>query len=190
MNFILESPFLVGLVGLSVAAVLLLAAVQSGKWKLLYGAVGVALVTVVLITSSIVVGVLFESDQTKLKRSIDEIAQSLRQNDRDRALSFIHPNASPTVQRAKSEISQYQFHEAYVTGIRAIEVNQNSKPPTATTEFVATLKVAHEREFSGVPFRGIRAFKIYWMKQGDRWLVRDYEHYDPRMQPNQQPTNF
>lgn len=176
METILENPMTIVVVGVALSGLLLLVAANLGQWKLFYAAIALVVLTALVVAISIIT----ETDREILKRTIHEVATALRQNDHQQALSYMHPNATPAIKRAEQEISQYEFHEAHVTSIRSIEVNKSSQPPTAITEFLATMKVSNERALSGVPVRGLRLLKVYWMKRGDRWLIHDYEHFDAR----------
>jgi hypothetical protein len=176
MNTIFESPIGIGLFGIAIVGLLVLVAIKLGEWKAIYAAGVVLALTVGLVIAAIAI----ETDQEKITRSIYELAAALRANDHEQALSFMHPNAVPAIQRAKQDLSSVDFQEAKVTSIRSVVVNEGTRPPTATIEFIGYIRASSDRYTGGVPAGAPRLFKLYWMQQKDRWLIRDYEHSDVR----------
>lgn len=172
MSVILEHPVAILVVGLAVAGLFVFAASKSGDRRFLVSAGLVAI-------AGLIVGIVattIETEKEKLTKTIYQVAAAVRSNDHDRALTFMHPNASAATQRAKSEISRFKFEDARVTSIQDVSVNDHTKPPTATTEFIAKMTVEGDHTYFGMKFNGARLLKVYWMKQGDRWLISDYEH--------------
>lgn len=176
MNTILENAIGVAVFGLLLAAAVGYAAVQLGQRNLLIAAAGIAALTM----SLSVVSHLIQTPREQLIEAIEAVADAVRANDIDLALSFVHPSAKSIQQRARTEMSSYTFLEAKVTSIRSIDINQNSKPATATTEFIARIKVRGDQRMYGMEGSTIRLLKVYWLRSGDRWLVNDYEHFDVR----------
>jgi iron uptake system EfeUOB component EfeO/EfeM len=176
MNTVLENAIGVAVFGLLLAAAFGYAAVQIGQRNLLIVATSIAALTMTLAAVSHLV----QTPREQLVEAIEAVADAVRANDIDRAISFVHPNAKPIEQRARTEMSSYTFLEAKVTSIRSVDINQNSKPATATTEFVARIKVRGDQRIYGMQGTAIRLLKVYWLRSGDRWLVNDYEHFDVR----------
>lgn len=176
MNTILENPIGIGLFGAVITGLLVLIAKQLGDRRAIYAAIATAVATLILC----IISVSLVSEREKLTRTIYEVADAVRANDHNRALSYMHPNATPATQRAKSEISRFKFDEAKVTSIKSVLINDATKPPTATTEFIATMKVTGDQSYYGMKGGGARLLIVTWVKQGDRWLIHDYEHRDVR----------
>lgn len=176
MNSLLENPVGIGAIGLAIVGLLALVAMKLGEWKALYAAGAVLAATVSLIVVSVVV----LTDREKITGSLYDLASALRANDHEQALSFLHPNAAPAIQRAKQDLASVNFHEARISSIRSIIINESSSPPTATSEFVGFIKATSDHYTGGFPASAPRLFKLYWMRQQDRWLIRDYEHSDVR----------
>ncbi len=175
MSFFLENPVAVLLFGLGLAGLLIFAATKSGDRRYLIAAGIVAAIGLVLG----IVATNIETEQEKLTKTIYQVADAVRNNDHDRALTFMHPNASAAAQRAKTEISRFKFQDAKVTSIQEVVINDKTKPPSATAEFLARMTVEGDHTYFGAKFNGVRLIKVYWMKQGDRWLISDYEHSEP-----------
>ena len=176
MKTILENPLGIGIFGAVITGLLVVVAKQLGDRRAIHAAFATAVVTLVLC----IVSMNIETEQEKLTRTIYEVAAAVRANDHNRALSYMHPNATPATQRAKSEISRFKFNEAKVTSIKSVLINDSTKPPTATTEFIATMKVTGDESYYGMKGGGVRLLIVTWVKQGDRWLIHDYEHRDVR----------
>ena len=167
----MENPWALGLVGLCLSGLLGWVGVLSGRRS-----VWLATGLVILATAALVVASLrIETDREQIRRTIGEVAQAVASNDLERVLTYLHPAAAPGLQRARSELPLYVFHEARVTRMRSIEVNRRVQPAAAIAEF----NVAVEVQAAGqrIPIR--RLVRAYFVLQGGRWLVRDYEHFEP-----------
>lgn len=176
MNMLLENTAGIGIVGAALGGLLLFAAKQLGDRRLFYAAIGIGFATLILCAIS----TLIDTEREKLTKTIYDVANAVRANDHQRALDYMHPNATPATQRAKSELARFKFEEAKVTSIRMVTVNESTRPQTATTEFVGRIKVKGDHTYYGMEGSGVRLMKVYWMKSGDRWLISDYEHSDVR----------
>ncbi|MFO0941251.1 MAG: hypothetical protein U0930_10825 [Pirellulales bacterium] len=172
MNVLFENPVIVVLFGVAVGSLLAFAATKTGDRRFLIAAGAVAAIALVLG----VIATTIETEKEKLTKTIYQVADAVRNNDHDRALTYMHPSASAAAQRAKTEISRFKFQDAKVTSIQEVVINDKTKPPSATTEFLARMSVEGDHTDYGVKFNGVRLIKVYWMKQGDRWLISDYEH--------------
>lgn len=175
MNFLLESALLIGLVGGLLSVLAAYTGVQLAEKRVQMGAAMLFALTIVLVAISLWI----ETDREQLRRTMREMAVAVQNNDHERLFAYFHPNASSGVQHAKSEVPRFQFHQASVTSVRDIVVNDRTQPPTAITEFIAAFRVSSDSpQTYGAEFNSRRFVKVYWMKQGERWLVRDYEHAD------------
>lgn len=170
-QFLLESPFSVGLCGGLIVLALGVWWTQSGARVAAALAAAAALIT----TGLVIVSLQIETEREQIRRTIAEVADALDNNNVPLAVSYIHAGAAAGLQRASQELPQYTFHEARVTRMHSIEVHPQLAPPAAIAEF----NVAVEVEAGGQKIPVRRFVKVYFVKQGDRWLVRDYEHFDP-----------
>ncbi len=170
-QFFLESTWSLGLCGLLVA-------LACGFWWTQSGARVAALCTLamlVLTTILVVISLRVETDRERIRKTIDEVAEAIEQNDLPRVLGYIYSGATEGVTRAKQELPSYKFTEARLTRLKSIEVNRRTKPATAIAEFNVAVEI--EAQGQRVPVR--RFVKVYFSEQGGRWLVRDYEHFEP-----------
>ncbi len=165
MQTILESPWIVGLMGLFVAGLCFFLWTQFGNRSWLAATVGVVVATVVMLIVSLSV----RTDREQITEMLHDVGAALQRNDHAFVLARIHPQASEAVQRAKSELNSYHFTEARVTRIKSIEIDADD----AVAQFNVMVNV---KEFGR---RVPRFVKVYLKRVNDRWLVRDYEHSDP-----------
>ncbi len=170
-QFLLESPMALGLCGLFVVLAAGFWWTQTGARMAAFSAVVVALLT----ASLVIVSLQIETDQEQIRRTIDEVAGALEDNDFPSVYSYIHPSATEGVTRATGELPGYRFHDARLTRLRSIEVNRRASPAAALAEFNVALEI--EAAGQKIPIR--RFVKVYFAEQDGRWLVRDYEHFDP-----------
>jgi divalent metal cation (Fe/Co/Zn/Cd) transporter len=170
-EFFLESPYLLAASGLVVVLASLVFWTQTGQRTGIYVAVITSAITVALVLVNLQV----ETNREQILRTIDEVAAALRTNDFERVYSYIHPGAAAGVMHAKSELPKYRFSEARRTRLNSIEINRAASPVSAIAEFNVLVGI----EAEGQKFRVPRFVRVYFVQQGDRWLVRDYEHFEP-----------
>ncbi|MFN3192876.1 MAG: hypothetical protein ACE361_20370 [Aureliella sp.] len=173
-ELIFESPWMVGIGGVSLV---LLAGViwtqvndRPVQRAALISMLASLVMTIVLVLTSLFV----ETDREAIRADLHELARLLQANDREAIYRHIHPNASEGVQRARAELPRYTFSEARVTRIKSIQINGEQKPPTALAEFNVVVEASASMGSGRVP----RFVHVYFMKDGDNWLVHDYEHFD------------
>lgn len=171
VEFLLENPLWIGLLGLMATIAAAVVWLQTGARLAAIGAGSLALLTMALVFTSLRV----ETPREQIRRTIYEVAEALSRNDVPKVISYIHPGALPAVVKAKGELPNYQFTEARVTRLRTIEVDQRANPPAAVAEFNVAVEIAAEGQ--NIPIR--RLVKVYFGLSAGRWLVRDYEHFDP-----------
>ncbi len=171
---ILEHEVLVGVFGLVVAGLMGYTGLQIGQSKLMIAALAIAAATIALVVTSFQI----DTDREQIQRSMEEIATALRANDYEKVFTYLHPNASEGIYHAKSEIPNYKFSRASISNVREIRINERTDPMTAISDFVALFSVSSEkgRQLYDADVNVLRNVKVYWMKSGDRWLIRDYRH--------------
>jgi hypothetical protein len=175
MNFIFENEIVIGLMGLTFASLLIYAGLRLAESRVWISGIAAVAVTLFLVALSVWV----ETDNESLRRTMGEVATALRENDREKVFSYFHPNATEGIQHVRGELPLYKFKNARITRIVDISVNPTTQPATATSEFVAAVRVSHTNpnQYDG-SYDVRRLVKVYWMKNEDSWLIRDYEHFD------------
>jgi hypothetical protein len=167
-----ESPLIVGFTGLALTIIALVVWIKGGFRNALYTACVLAVLTVVLLFLNLNI----QTDREQIDQLLHDVAAAVQRNDLPTTLSYIHPNAVEGLQRAKNEMPKYEFTEARITGIKSIEVKPKLNPPLAVAEFY----VAVSLNSGGRQVNGIRRFvRATLTKRDGRWLVSDYEHFEP-----------
>ncbi|MEZ6137905.1 MAG: hypothetical protein R3C53_23705 [Pirellulaceae bacterium] len=165
-----EHPVMLAVGGAALVALAGFFWMQTGHKAALYSTVALAAVTIVMLIVSLQV----VTDRERIEKILADVAAAVQANDHEKCYSYIHPSAVEAMQRAKSELPRYVFSEARITNVRDIAVNSGTKPPTALAEFTVVVNL----QFQGQRIKVPRLIKAYFMKHEDRWLVRDYEHFD------------
>ncbi len=170
-EFLFENPVTMGVVGAALTLVAAVTWIKGGYAAALYSAVALFLLTLLLISLNLQI----QTDREKVRGVIDDVASAVRRNDLDGVLRHVHGARSSALSRAQNELPQFKFEEARVTGMKSIEVNADTAPPTAIAEF----NVYVELTAHGTPYKVPRFVRCYFVRESDRWLVSDYEHFEP-----------
>lgn len=168
----LESPLSIGVIGIILVLISVSVWINSGAKPSLYVAAAFLLLTIILVT----VGMNVQTHREQVETVLSEVAEAVEDNNLQKVLSYVHPGAADSLTRAKSEFSKYKFTEARITGVKSINVDQRTSPMSAVAEF----HVAVSLTGNGNQANGIRRFvRCYFLNSNGRWLVQDYEHFEP-----------
>ena len=171
-EFLFENPVTIAVTGAALTVVAAITWIKGGYAAALYSALALFLLTILLV----ILNLQIQTDREKVEVVMSQVASAVQRNDLQAVLQHVHPSRSPGLNRAKSELPSYKFSEARITGIKKIEVNSDTNPPTAIAEFnVSVSLVARGQPFDRIP----RFVRCYFLREGDRWLVTDYEHFEP-----------
>ena len=149
--------------------------VKTGYRRLLAG-VGIGIAIAIL---GILLDQLIETDREKLEIVIQSVAADVRAGRVEEAVSHLSPNAGDLRDRARGELRNYK-----VTGIaikRPILIEfepSNGRPTRASAEFNIVVTGGDAGgliENQQVP----RYLIVRFERDGETWLVDDYEHHDP-----------
>jgi hypothetical protein len=166
-----ESPVTLAVTGIVFVVMALIVWIKAGYSAALYTAIGLVIATIALVLLSLQI----QTDREAVQSVLDNIASAVQRNDISEVLSYIHPSATEGVRKAESEFPNYHFTEARITGIKSIEVDNRTQPPSAIAEFY----VAVSASANGMQANGIRRFvRTYFVKRDGKWLVHDYQHFD------------
>lgn len=167
-----ESPITLGLTGSLFTIMALVVWIKGGFGAALYSAIGLALGTIALVLLSLWT----QTEREAIEMVLNDVASAVERNDLQAVLEHIHPGAVGGIHRAKVEFPSYHFSEARITGIKSVEVQGNSQPPSAIAEFYVAVSIAS----NNAQANGIRRFvRAYFVKRDGKWLVHDYQHFDP-----------
>lgn len=175
LTLLLENPIWIGLTGVLFSCMAIVLWTQLPDRKSQRIAFVSALVLSGLTIFLVVLNILVQTERERIEDTLHTVSAALEKNDLPTVYSYIHPNATEGLQRAKGELPQYHFNDARVTRIKDIQVNLDTKPNTAVAEFnvVVDVNVGQNKG------RAARFVRVYFMQRDGRWLVRDYEHFEP-----------
>jgi hypothetical protein len=185
MNWLLESPLTIVVVGVLLLILLGWVWSATGRKELLY-ALGAALA---LIAVGLVVERLVVTDREAIEATLLTIAREVESNDLRRVVKHIYSGAPELRQKVEGEMPNYDFTECRLTKIHLIEVNAREQPRTAVAEFnVIASGSFREGSFSLSEQSVPRWVRLYMVKEDDgRWTVRDYIHAPPNQFMSSQP---
>jgi hypothetical protein len=177
MTWLLEQPLVIILLGVGLILALGAAWSASGRQELLYAA-GAALA---LLVAGLVIERVVVTDREAIRRTLQEIARDVKNNNHRALVQHIHASAAQLRQKADAELPNYRFTECRVTKIHKIEVDGSAEPHSAVVEFniiaAGTFKVSGLGELSETVPRWV---KLQMLREKDgRWTVADYEHDSP-----------
>lgn len=170
-EFFLEQPVLLAICGLLMAGVAFFAWMQTNHKAALYSTVGLAAATLILVILSIQI----ETSREQIEKILSQVAALVEKNDNKGVMAYVHPNAVAGVSRFETELPRYKFTQARITRVKDVTVNTDTVPETAIAEFNVFVIVVVD----GQSFRVPRFVKVYFRKNNDRWMVNDFEHFEP-----------
>jgi hypothetical protein len=114
-----------------------------------------------------------ETPREAVERTLYELADVVEANDMPGALKYVAPGASKIRSDIETMMPLVTIDTANVMGSPLIEVNDTDRPPTAKVEcrgfFHGTMKQ------NGMKGGDAAQITIYFVFDGDRWLVSDYD---------------
>jgi hypothetical protein len=120
------------------------------------------------------------TDQEAIRATLAEIARDVETNDPRKVTRHIASSNQPLVQRAQTEMPNYQFNDCRVTEVHKIDVDAGAEPRSAMVEFNVSVEGTFKQagmEVSGTYPRWVR---LHMVREDDgRWTVQNYEHDVP-----------
>jgi hypothetical protein len=171
-EYLLESPWIIGLLGSFASGVLVYAWMQSGRdlfWK---SSLAVALATLVLL----LVNVTYKTDREVLDAFIRKIAEDLQANRFQEVANCVHPDASEQLRALKSQLEAVEFESVQIKKIHGIELGKSTNPKNATIRMNVFVRASRGQNTGSVP----RWVQVHLEQERGKWYVVDYEHRDPQ----------
>jgi len=165
-----EEPLIVSLMLGAMGLGLLFAWLNSGtKPAAIAGLVFLALIPVAWFIAG-----RWITDREQIEILMYEVADAVEQNDHDTALQVL---ASPTLaSQARQELQNWTFSLAKVTQIQKIRVIHDTYPLEADVEMVVKVRVSGQKERAIQNVQVPRKLELRMEKNGDDWLITDYQH--------------
>jgi len=169
MDWLFEGLWTILIVGIVLEIVLGLVLLNTGR-----GAVLVAMVAVALLVGvAAIVERLVVTDREAVTNALYGAADALEANDLDELFTYVGPEAQSLRRRASDVLPRIRIKEANI-GRLQVSVNRVHNPPTARTELIGRFIV--EDIAQQIPYENyVQRFAIRWRRDGDRWLMVDYE---------------
>jgi len=133
----------------------------------------VAMLAVALVTGLLlVVERVIETPREAVERTLYEMADVVERNDVAGALAYVAPGASQIRSDVETLMPQVRIEKANVMGTPVTEVDMSQSPPTASVSCRGFVYGTLQRTgmTGGQPVELV----ITFVRDGDRWLVKDY----------------
>ena len=170
MTWLLEERMPIILVGASATVIMVLVVIFTRRLPALLGLLGVILLTGLLL----VVELLVVTEVETIENMLYQGAESLEQNDIPAVLAHISPTAEPIRQQAERLFSDFTFFKVGIGYDLYVTIDHQAQQATATARFTCHAKLRHRSEI--MPYeKGFRRVTVILVREGDRWLVTDYE---------------
>ena len=165
MSLLLESPVVVVAVGVllvTVAAIFYLQTRTRGSFA--------ALIACVLLTvGALVVERLWLTPTEQVRAVVLELFAAVERNELGDVLALVDASASRVRADAETLVPLFTVQSAAAGGVEVEVLGPNS----ARAAMKPLIKAQHKP--SGMTGAYFDALRIYFVRRGDRWLVRDYE---------------
>jgi hypothetical protein len=173
MNWILEDPLYVVVLGIIATIVFGFGFLQTNFRPLAYAAGGAVILTVILVYVERVVVTDFE----ELEAALHEMAHDAENNDLAAILDHIHPSARAVRQRAEREFPLYEFSRVDIKRNLKIQfVDDGHRRATASFNVVVEGTFRQYEQFG----KAAEFVELELRKDDDRWQVTDYHHFPPQ----------
>ncbi len=170
INLLAEQPMLLSLMLAACSGALFFGWLQTGK----RGAAGSGLVFLALIPVVHLIAAKWETDREQIESLLYELADAVESNDAERAVKVI---GDPELRdRARAELSRYQFTLAAINKIRRIDLIEGTFPQEADVELSAKVDVSDRRG----QIQNVRVLRLLILRMEARsgtWVVVDYQHF-------------
>ena len=167
-----EQPWMIGAIGTILTIATFYGWMQTGNSIALKVAIGMAVLTLLLLACNAWV----VTDAEKIQIWLSDAADELQNNQFERVLKRISPNHSIRVANTAERMKTVKFHVAKVTKIHSIEVDSSGSTPTAFVRMNAFV----EAESGGMSGKVPRWVGLTLEKKGNDWLMIDFEDREPQ----------
>jgi len=168
MNWLAENALVIwaaGAVALTMALVV--------YWQTRTPRAQMAIAVVVLVTAALLVAEKWiETPREAVRRTLDEIAAAVRENDMPAVLRYISPQAANLRRDVETAMPRVTIGAAGIIGTPQIGVDLTVNPAQATVEGRGFIEGTLKRD--GMKVRQMAQMTVTFVRDGDRWLVTGY----------------
>ena len=172
-----ESPFYALITGIPICVLLIAIWLQTGIHKLLIAAVIVAALTVTMVLVENTV----KTPRERIYDTIFAIANAVENEDFERAVGYVSPNAEIVRSQALAELNKYDISSVSIKSNLIVLYNEDTSPPTASTGFNVVVKGSSQR--LGITNQIVPRYlqvDFEYEQSKDAWYVTSYGHSDIR----------
>lgn len=172
-----ESPMFLVCIAFVVTACLVFFFFQSHEKRLIpFICVGAVLTVLPVVTA-----MLIETKNERIKRSVYQMANCVRQNDVAGLLRFVDPKAPEVSGQISREMPTLEFSACNVSGFQSVEFDPED-PDQVTIKFnvIVNVNTADSPRYMDHNGPALRGVELRFRKQANgSWLVNGYKHYPP-----------
>jgi hypothetical protein len=170
-TLLFEQPWIIGVLGAIVTGATLFGWLQSGSIIALRSAGGFLIATLLLVLLNVWV----VTEREILRSWLSETASELEQNQVDKVLKRIHPEASERVADRARMLKNIKFTSVRITKIHGIDIKSTRK----SSQAVIRMNVFAEGEMRHAAGKAPRWIGLTLEKTDGVWMVADVEEKDP-----------
>ncbi len=177
MSWLLEDPTILVIAVATLELLLAVVFLETGQAKLL---IPMALL-LVLGSAGVALERWVTTEREQVEDVLGQLVLALEANDVPRVVSFIAPEGGEMRQRAEEALARGEVQDAKFSDLD-VSFGDGQPPAEARAEFLGKFLV-HDR-WGEIPYQlYIRRFALHMRRDGDQWLLTDYEVGDPRGGP-------
>ena len=174
MTWLVENPWPILMMGILTEAILFGGWVQTGQRAIVYLMIG----ALFLFGGLLLVERFVVTEVEAVEMTLEAVASDLERNDVQAVLSRISSSATEMRHSAESQMPRVEISKVSIHRNLKITIHPQTARPTATAEFNAVI-IGSDRRGAIENGRYARFFVVRLRKEGDRWVMTDYEDHDP-----------
>ncbi|MGI6400512.1 MAG: hypothetical protein ACOX0A_00050 [Thermoguttaceae bacterium] len=149
-------------------------AVATGTNKRVYMKVGIGTAILTILIGALCVYVV-RTDEKDIRSSLRRLAAAARENDREKFLSYVEPNAETVINTVNMYFSKVTIESVKISNFKILEVNRLTSPPRARISFRGSASGFSSPPWDSGKFLVLVDFNSVEMRlNGDgKWLVAD-----------------
>jgi uncharacterized membrane protein len=169
MNYLAENSLPIWTLGAVALTMALVVYLQTRSNR----ALGAMAAIVVIVAALLALESWIETPREAVERTLYELAAAVESNDVSAAMSYLAPMADDQIRNdVETLMPLVKIERARVVGTPKTDVGSGSEPVTAITQFRGLIIATNlQRGMKGAADDNVT---LYWIRNGDRWLVRSY----------------
>ena len=171
IDLILESPFIVAVIGSVIVLALLWLWLQTGRIALLWTAIA----TLAIFAGLYILGNTIETDRENLTKMLDATTAELRNNEFEKLKNRIHPAADVPVRNLVQYAEGFHFDYAAIKKVHEMSFSGQKPDEKAVVKMNVVVEVTGHGIHQTIP----RYVELTLYRVEDQWLIFDVRHEEP-----------